>query len=59
MVVALQPIREKFGLKKVVVSTYQAVSGSGIAAIEELRVQSEQWEKGKDVEANVLTSKIR
>ena len=57
MVVALQPIREKFGLNKVVVSTYQAVSGSGIAAIEELRVQSEQWEKGKDVEANVLPVK--
>lgn len=57
MVVALQPIREKFGLTKVVVSTYQAVSGSGIAAIEELREQSAQWEKGKDVEANILPAK--
>lgn len=57
MVVALQPIREKFGLSKVVVSTYQAVSGSGISAIEELRTQSAQWEKGKDVEANILPAK--
>ena len=56
MVVALQPIREKLGLKRVVVSTYQAVSGSGMSAIEELR-QSEYWEKGKDVEANVLPVK--
>ena len=57
MVAALQPIREKFGLTKVIVSTYQAVSGSGIAAIEELREQSMQWEQGKNVEANVLPVK--
>lgn len=57
MVAALQPIREKFGLTKVIVSTYQAVSGSGIAAIEELKTQSAQWEKGKNVEANVLPVK--
>lgn len=57
MVAALQPIRENFGLTKVVVSTYQAVSGSGIAAIEELKAQSAQWEKGKDVEANILPAK--
>ncbi len=57
MVVALQPIREQYGLTKVVVSTYQAVSGSGVAAIEELRTQSEQWEQGKNVEAHVLPAK--
>lgn len=57
MVAALQPIREKFGLTKVIVSTYQAVSGSGIAAIDELREQSTQWEAGKNVEANVLPVK--
>jgi aspartate-semialdehyde dehydrogenase len=57
MVAALQPIREKFGLTKVIVSTYQAVSGSGIAAIDELREQSMQWEQGKNVEAKVLPVK--
>ncbi|MEK5079707.1 aspartate-semialdehyde dehydrogenase [Solibacillus sp. FSL W7-1436] len=57
MVAALQPIREKFGLTKVVVSTYQAVSGSGVAAIEELREQSAQWDEGKNVEAKVLPVK--
>ena len=57
MVAALQPIREKFGLTKIVVSTYQAVSGSGIAAIEELRDQSTQWDAGKNVEAKVLPVK--
>ncbi|ONK23196.1 aspartate-semialdehyde dehydrogenase [Bacillus sp. VT-16-64] len=40
MVVALEPIRKAFGLNKVVVSTYQAVSGAGAAAIEELNDQS-------------------
>ncbi|MEC1179297.1 aspartate-semialdehyde dehydrogenase [Metasolibacillus meyeri] len=57
MVAALQPIREKFGLTKVIVSTYQAVSGSGIAAIDELKAQSVQWEAGKNVEAHVLPVK--
>ena len=57
MVAALQPIREKFGLTKIVVSTYQAVSGSGIAAIDELREQSAQWNAGKNVEAKVLPVK--
>jgi aspartate-semialdehyde dehydrogenase len=40
MVVALEPIRQKFGLKKVIVSTYQAVSGAGAAAVEELMEQT-------------------
>ena len=57
MVAALQPIREAFGLTKVIVSTYQAVSGSGVSAIEELREQSAQWEAGKNVEANILPCK--
>ncbi|MFJ7824901.1 aspartate-semialdehyde dehydrogenase [Psychrobacillus sp. NPDC096623] len=42
MVCALEPIRQKFGLNKVIVSTYQAVSGAGAAAIEELTTQSEE-----------------
>lgn len=57
MVAALAPIREKFGLTSVVVSTYQAVSGSGIAAIEELKSQSVEWDKGRDVSASVLPVK--
>ncbi len=57
MVVALQPIREQFGLTNVIVSTYQAVSGSGVSAIEELRAQSAEWDAGKNVEANILPAK--
>ncbi|MBD1379259.1 aspartate-semialdehyde dehydrogenase [Metabacillus arenae] len=40
MVVALEPIRQTFGLNKVIVSTYQAVSGAGAHAIEELKRQA-------------------
>ena len=54
MVAALEPIRAAFGLTKIVVSTYQAVSGAGISAIEELKAQSENWDAGKNVEANIL-----
>src|SRR4030042_2222154 len=36
MVVVLKPIHDVFGIKRVVVSTYQAVSGTGKRAIKEL-----------------------
>jgi len=56
MMAALEPIRNTFGLTKIIVSTYQAVSGAGISAIQELKAQSENWDAGKDVEANILPS---
>ncbi|GAB0167105.1 aspartate-semialdehyde dehydrogenase [Lysinibacillus sp. CTST325] len=56
MMAALEPIRNAFGLTKIIVSTYQAVSGAGISAIQELKAQSENWDAGKDVEANILPS---
>ncbi|MFC3882520.1 aspartate-semialdehyde dehydrogenase [Bacillus songklensis] len=40
MVAALEPLRQEFGLQRVIVSTYQAVSGAGAVAIEELKEQS-------------------
>jgi len=39
MVMAIAPLHKKYGIEKVVVSTYQAVSGSGYRAIEELKNQ--------------------
>ncbi len=39
MVVVLKPIFDEVGIKRIVVSTYQAVSGSGQKAIEELQEQ--------------------
>jgi len=40
LVVALDPLRRAFGLRRAVVSTYQAVSGAGAAAMEELAGQT-------------------
>ncbi|KUP08713.1 aspartate-semialdehyde dehydrogenase [Bacillus coahuilensis m2-6] len=57
MVVALEPIRQKMGLKKVIVSTYQAVSGAGKVAIDELYEQTQAGVEGKDLEAKVLPVK--
>ncbi|OLS42123.1 aspartate-semialdehyde dehydrogenase [Bacillus sp. MRMR6] len=57
MVVALEPIRKKYGLKKVIVSTYQAVSGAGAVAIDELNQQTEALLAGKEIEPNILPVK--
>jgi aspartate-semialdehyde dehydrogenase len=40
MVVALKPLHDLYGIKRVVVSTYQAVSGAGKEGMDELFVQS-------------------
>ncbi len=57
MVVALEPLRQQYGLKKVLVSTYQAVSGAGAAAIDELNQQSQAILNGEDFEPSVLPVK--
>lgn len=49
MMVALEPIRQAFGLERIIVSTYQAVSGAGIRAINELKEQAEDFLEGKPV----------
>ena len=53
MVVALKPIHELYGLKKVIVSTYQAVSGTGQSAIEELSEQIKDTAAGKPLKESV------
>ena len=57
MVAALKPIEEKFGLKRVIVSTYQAVSGAGAQAVKELKDQAQAFLNGEDMEANLLPVK--
>lgn len=49
MMVALEPIRQAFGLKRVIVSTYQAVSGAGNQAMEELKQQTRDFLDEKPV----------
>jgi aspartate-semialdehyde dehydrogenase len=37
MVVALDPLHKKYGIKRIVVSTYQSVTGTGVKAVEQLK----------------------
>jgi aspartate-semialdehyde dehydrogenase len=48
MMMALAPIHRAVGLERIVVSTYQAVSGTGQRAIEELRDQSKKVLEGDE-----------
>lgn len=54
MVCVLEPLRKAFGLKKVIVSTYQAVSGAGAVAIDELKKQSSHFEDRIEISADIL-----
>jgi aspartate-semialdehyde dehydrogenase len=48
MVVALKPIHDAVKIKRVVVSTYQAVSGTGVDAVEELKQQLKMILNGQE-----------
>jgi aspartate-semialdehyde dehydrogenase len=58
MVVALHPIHKKYGIKRIVVSTYQAVSGTGKKAVDELLDQSRAMINFLDYENNVYPHRI-
>jgi aspartate-semialdehyde dehydrogenase len=58
MMVALKPIYDAVGIKRIVVSTYQAVSGTGAAAIRELEQQMRDWATGKPVKNAVYPHQI-
>lgn len=57
MVAALKPLQEAFGLSRVIVSTYQAVSGAGNEASEELKNQSKQFLNNEEMTAELLPVK--
>ncbi|MGB5258934.1 MAG: aspartate-semialdehyde dehydrogenase [Gammaproteobacteria bacterium] len=58
MLVALKPIYDAAGIERINVCTYQAVSGTGKEAIEELAVQTAALLNGKPVEAKVYPKQI-
>jgi len=58
MLVALKPIYDKVGIKRIVVSTYQAVSGTGTPAIEELRAQTRDFTNGTPITSSVYPHQI-
>jgi aspartate-semialdehyde dehydrogenase len=54
MVVALKPLQDQYGIERIIVSTYQAVSGAGSQAIEELRAQAAAMLVGEEPVSNLL-----
>lgn len=56
MVMALKPIYDLAKIKRIIVSTYQAVSGAGKEGIAELDSQVKEHIEGKQMTANILPS---
>jgi len=58
MVVALKPLHDAARIKHIVVSTYQATSGKGHAAVEDLLAQTRALVEGKKIEPSVFPGQI-
>ena len=58
MVVALKPLHDAAKIKRIVVSTYQAVSGIGLPGISELKKQTEDIVNGRPVEVDAFKYQI-
>jgi len=58
MLVALKPIYDAVGIKRISVATYQAVSGTGKAAIEELAKQTADLLNGRETTCKVYPKQI-
>src|SRR5205809_4273235 len=56
--IALYPLHQAFGCKRIFASSYQAVSGTGAKAIEELKRQVEEVVAGKTVTKEVYPHQI-
>jgi len=58
MVVALKPIHDRYRIKRVIVSTYQSVSGTGQKGIAELAQQSQDFLSKKTIKNEVYPHQI-
>ena len=58
LVVVLDPLHREFTIRRVVVSTYQSVSGTGKEAVDELRQQIKDIEDGRQVSVDVYPYQI-
>ncbi len=58
LLMAVAPIHRAFGVKRIVVSTYQAASGAGIEAMNELTKQSRDYLDGKERRAEIFPHPI-
>ena len=58
LLLPLKPLHDKYKIKRVVVSTYQAVSGAGKASVDELFSQTKDYLDGKKIESKNFTKQI-
>lgn len=58
MVMALKPLHDIFGLKEVVISTYQSTSGAGQKGVDELMMQTKQILQGKSTNPEYFRQQI-
>ncbi|MDQ8733303.1 aspartate-semialdehyde dehydrogenase [Paenibacillus sp. LHD-38] len=54
MVAALKPLQDRYGISRIIVSTYQAVSGAGSRAIDEMLRQTQAALSGEEVNPAIL-----
>ncbi len=58
LLVALKPLHDKYKIKRVIVSTYQAVSGAGKEPVDELFSQTKDYLDGKEIKSKNFTKQM-
>ncbi len=58
MLMAVKPIHDFARVRRIVASSYQAVSGAGAAGMEELRLQTLAWSRGEAIVAEAFPHQI-
>jgi aspartate-semialdehyde dehydrogenase len=58
MLVACKPIHDAYRIKRIVVATYQAVSGTGAKGMKELSAQAGQFVRGEAMQATIYPKRI-
>jgi aspartate-semialdehyde dehydrogenase len=58
LTMVLEPLRQKVGIERVIVSTYQAASGAGRPLLNELEDQTEALASGKKPDVNATTHQL-
>ena len=58
LLVALKPLHDQYKVKRIIVSTYQAVSGAGKASVDELFEQTKDYLSGKKIRSKNFTKQM-
>ncbi len=58
LMLPLKPLHDKYKIKRVIVSTYQAVSGAGKASVDELFAQSKNYLEKKEIISKNFTKQM-